>query len=68
MLVELLGGPADGMILDCLTPPPRQFILPQACHGIGSVYVTKLVVDDDFIQYCFTGYCSLRYAASVSLN
>lgn len=61
MLIELVGGPVDGMILDAPQgKPPRQFILPAMCLGIGYVYVSESDADLDFVQYRFSAYCSLR--------
>lgn len=61
MLIELVGGPVDGMILDAIAQdPPRQFILPNHCIGIGYVYVSELKPENYFVQYRFSGYCSLR--------
>jgi len=61
MLIELLGGPVDGMILDSFSTRsvPRSFVLSLSCLGIGYVYVSD-DCDEDFIQYRFSGYCSLR--------
>lgn len=62
MLIELLGGPVDGMLLDKFLKgkPPRSFILPAVCLGVGYVYVSEIDGSEDFIQYRFCGYCSLR--------
>ncbi len=61
MLIELLGGPVDGLVLDSISKKvPRHFILPLSCIGVGYVYVSEFDGDEDFVQYRFRGYCSLR--------
>lgn len=62
MLIELLGGPADGLVFDSISKDkaPRHFILPLSCIGVGYVYVSEVDGDEDFVQYRFRGYCSLR--------
>ena len=68
MLIELIGGPADGMILDWLPPEqdvpamlgaiPSRFVLP-SCSGSGSIYISEST-EKDFLRYRFDGYCCLR--------
>ena len=65
MIIELIGGPADGMILDSMfSKVPDQFILPAVCLGIGYVYVGESDPENDLVRYRFTGYCSLRPQAN----
>lgn len=67
MLIELLGGPVDGLVLDAIAGnAPRQFILPAACLGIGFVYVSEQDSENDFVQYRFSGFCSLVNVATAN--
>jgi hypothetical protein len=66
MVIELIGGPSDGLLMDCHADPPVSFVMPVQCQNLGHMYVSECRCSchevEHILRYFFAGSYPLSLA------